>query len=214
MIQRIKNVLKTKQELIIISAVTSVVAFIFVIILPSYSYNIDYTRTALMISGGDTEETEIEIKITGRYTKRFFRTDRFKGNFMVEGFVLTQRQAFEIDIDVGRNRDVGIIYNRWNSSQLESVPFGVLYADKGFRRFLIIPYQEYLDDPEYTGVRETIETIDGGTIAVGSGAHVEINGETITVIAYPAKTRNDAVKMTNSRLKALNKYLYEDFYME
>ena len=144
-----------------------------------------------MISGANTEETEINISINGTYAKyffNFFKEDKFEGNLKIGEFVLTQKEKYIIDINVSKKGE-NLIYRTSIGSALKSHFFGSIYADKNFKNFIIIPFREYLDDFSYEG----------------TGGSYDINGETITLICYPAETRNDAVKMANSKLKYLDK---------
>lgn len=192
---------KTTLKIICVSIIVLAAVFIFLWIIP-FSYDINTTVKAMMICGANTDETEVEITIKGLYTKYFFRDDKFSGNFIVEGFAVTENPLHTVDINIGKkgNAVPGGLWYSWQSNHFGTIVpdgrfFSLFYVEKKFKSFLIVPGDEYIADPSYEG----------------NEGSVTMDSETITVICYPAKTRDDAVKMANSTFKSYSKDTGSDF---
>lgn len=158
-----------------------------------FSHKIDTTVKALMINGKDKSEVEVDIKISGDYTRKLFRKDSFKGNLVISGFDLTENPRYTVDMAVEPSKPITLCYRAYDHSQYDMKLFGEIFADRNFKKFVIIPSQEYLDDPLYTGSYYSMADSDS-----------------LTAICYPAKTREDAVKAVNAKAK----YWYNNFHME
>jgi len=174
------------------------VLLITLLLMIPFSYNIERSVTAIMLNTLDMEEIEIEIIISGRYTKRFFRTDQFNGNFIINGFEITEKYNSVISINLGNNVYDFIDYRRWQNHELKTSPFGLIFATKYFRNFLIIPYEEYLINPLYDG--------DGGIINFAEN--------NITIIAFQLKKQNDINATINTKLRPLLKDMGIELYIE
>ena len=188
--------LKLKQKIIKITKIalfTMVFVAVLMFIIP-ISYGVDLRKTALMVSGENDIETIVEIQIIGRYTRRFIRTDRFNGTISIDGFPLTQRSNYVVNIEVGQAEHEWLEYQRTGSTHFSFFTFGKIYAGRNFREILIVPFHEYVEDSAH----------------IGGGGHLAISGETITVIAYSATERNHAIRIANRRLGAS----YPEFIME
>jgi len=170
---------KTAIKIIITIGVILILVFLFFLKTPFYR-QIDTTVTALMINGANTETSEVKIKIKGEYNYWLFGGGRgFEGNFIIDGFDVTKGiYTVQIAMDYKFYHPV---YWTYTGSQLESYCVGIFYIDNDFKSFVIIPYQEYVDDPAYKGNTTSIDLL----------------ADKITAICYPANTRDEAVKMVN-----------------
>jgi hypothetical protein len=182
MITKKKNAIK----IIIPAAVILILVFLILWKLP-FHRQIDTTITALMINGANTETTEIEIKIKGEYKYWLFGTrDIFEGSFIVGDIVITQEE-YIARIELDNNDQISSAYHMYTKrvgSYYDMRTLGLVYFEKNFKNFVIMPYPKFVEDPSYMGTD------------VGSGT--SWLPENTTAICYPAKTRDEAVKMVNS----------------
>jgi hypothetical protein len=189
------NKISLNKKHIKLFVVLLVIASVIISMIP-YTYSFDTNVTALMINNYDTEEALINIRINGRYTKRFLRNDKFEGNIVIENFNLTNRHNNLVSIDIRNNTYSFLDYRRWESDRLITAPFGVIFASKYFRRFIIVPYSQYTDNLQHDGN-------DGGSL--------NFFEDKVYIIIYPAKTRNDAVQVANNKLQPLLKDMEINF---
>lgn len=159
-----------------------------------FSHKIDTTVKALMINGKDKSEVEVDVKISGEYTRKLFRKDRFKGNLVIGGFDLTENSRYTVDMAVEPSKPIHLCYFAYNGSQQETRLFGEIFTDRKFKKFVILPYQEYLDNPLYAG----------------NSYSFDYEGKSTTAICYPVKNRENAVKIVNARTE----YWYNNFHMD
>ena len=155
--------------------------FLFMLFIP-ISYNMDTRRYALLINGGHEDTEKISIQIIGRYTWHLLRRDRFRGNFMIEGYPVTLRTSYLIDIYVGTNTHQWLDYRGQGGSFMWHT-IGIIYVSSHFRYFVILPFSDAHIDAGY--------------------GYIELSGETITAIVYPANTRIDAVQIVNDMVQNL-----------
>jgi len=151
--------------------------FLLVLAVP-ISYDMEVGGYALMISGAHEDTERIAIQIRGRYTWRFLRRDRFRGNFMIEGYSITQGENYFIDIDVGTNTHQWLEYRSQGGRFFNWHTIGQIYTSNNFRYFVILPLSD--------------------------GGYIEMSGKTITAIVYPTTTRNCAVILVNKMIHNLS----------
>ena len=193
----------------IIKAAVGIAIFFFVMYFclwkVEYYVKIDKTVTALMISGDSTDVTEVEIKIKGDYAKTFIMNKKIVNRinceyFVIDGFAVTQRQEVAqgvicAGIDFLGNNSGLVTYYLYpgvypfsevygsRSRGMEWRPFGRIWADNQLDSFVIMPYNQYIENPLYIG-----ENLTGGN---------GFNGTEFTAICYPADTRKDAINLMN-----------------
>lgn len=151
-----------------------VLLVLFLLVLP-ISYDLDIGLYALMIKGDNLDAEKVPIQIRGRYTWRFLRNDRFSGNFMIEGYSISQGQNNFIEIYVGTNTHQWLEY-RSQGGEIIWHTIGQIYTSPSFRNFVILPLNGY----------------------------IAMSGETLTAIVYPATTRNEAVLLVNHMVNNLS----------
>ena len=192
-------------KMIRFAAIIVIIVFILYFCLWKVEYHvkIDKTVTALMISGDNTDVTEVEIKIKGDYARTLMMNKKIVNKisceyFVIGGFAVTQRQQVTqgvICADIyflGDNYGLldyyiypGVypfseVYSR--SHGMEFRPFGQIWSDNQLDSFVIMPYNQYIENPLYIG-----ENLGGNGFS----------GTDFTAICYPADTRQDAVKLMN-----------------
>jgi hypothetical protein len=153
-----------------------------------YHSRIEMTFTALMVSGKNMDVQEVEITVKGEYTRYIIPNDYYQGNFIINGFYVSESIENIDPFPLGKNVRGNLYYSKYRSSkEWVYAPFGQIIADKKFKSFVIIPWEEYIENPVYNG---------------NQGGGIGFNGDTITVIVYPAETREEAIKIANEKLIA------------
>jgi len=184
-----QKIVKTTKKVLIASVLVIIIMFIMPI-----SYNVDISRAALVVNGSNNTTRPVVIRIIGRYTWRFIRPHGFVGRISIDGYSLTERSNYTVDIEVGRERHEWLQYRRTGTTHFTILTFGKIYTSQNFREILIVPFNEFIENPAHVN--------GGGNLAMG--------GENMTVIAYPATERSQAIRMANRRLSVS----YPGFLME
>jgi len=191
-VKKINTDIKSKnhRKIIILTAAVIILISLTLIYMfkgPYYS-RIDMTVTALMVSEENTDVKEVKIIIKGEYVRYIIPNDYYRGKFIINGFNTTEWLE-HTNFYLGKKVLSYMMYtNRGNIvvQEYQNSLFGSIIADKKFKSFVIIPYEDSLEDPSYYGYH-------GG---------MGFNEDKITVIVYPADTREGAVALANEKLTA------------
>lgn len=166
----------------IISKKTLLLLMLFLLVL-FYLWKVPFTHvinksiTALQINGKDKTEKKVCIIIKGTYDTFIFGDDVFSGNLIIDGYDFTN-EICTVNINHFPNNFEELEYSKFDGPRIETNKFGMIFADYNFNSFVIIPFKEYLDNPDY----------------IGSGGSIEMDGSVITVICYPASVRNTSAR--------------------
>ncbi len=134
---------------------------------------------------GDEETFEnITIKINGVYQRRLFFSDVFKGSIYIEGYEFTGTTSASInsvilsDIYFEKDGSGWYRYLKTDNGELQKLMMGTIYMDDNFSRVALTVHDDSVDS-----------SVTGWSIENG------------LIIAAPAKTKEEAVKISNQLLR-------------
>ena len=115
-----------------------VLIVIVYIILPHHK-NITMQLQAVQYSqNSPSSYKDVNLSITGRYTKRIGHNDRFTGEISIQGYDFLNDKHVNIIVD----DDVGCLlqYVQLENGELNSIDFGYIYSSPNFARFVIMVF--------------------------------------------------------------------------
>ncbi|MCM1309221.1 MAG: hypothetical protein NC223_11530 [Butyrivibrio sp.] len=98
--------------------------------------SVDKTARAIECGSvdGKTQEREIEIRISGRYSYKLWAADSFSGKIEIEGYGQTAGEVSDLRIE----KNAALIYREYDRAVLNTFYLGVISAESGFSDFEIL----------------------------------------------------------------------------
>lgn len=83
---------------------------------------------------GKTQERELEVYISGKYSYKLWAADNFSGKIIIEDYEQTEGEVRDLKLD----ENAALIYREYNHEVLNTCYFGVISVKNGFSDFEIL----------------------------------------------------------------------------
>lgn len=151
----------------------------------TYNSNINKTITALMMNYFDDTIKEVEISIEGQFTNTVLKRGGFKGKLLIKGFAETEKEIYDVEIYNSKEKDgMFLHYKEYNDSDFEKFSFGMIYYSRNMKSFVILPFEEFIENPDYNGTKGKLYG----------------NSFKVNAICYPAENREEAMALIDKEI--------------